>query len=43
MSKKKLDALDKKLSILGHLVRVLQEIIDDVAATYERQEDIFRP
>jgi hypothetical protein len=40
---KMLVAFDGRLTVLGHLVRITQAIIDDVVADYERQEDILRP
>ena len=40
---RQLNGFDQQLKVLSHMIRITQEIIDDVTATYERQEDIFRP
>jgi hypothetical protein len=34
---------DERLNVLSHLIRVTQQIIDQVTADYERQENILKP
>jgi hypothetical protein len=33
---------DENLTVLGHMVRALHAIIDDVTAGYGKHEDIFK-